>query len=183
MKYSFTQDEWNICKIFAESVDTSFYAKRNQFNNDKRVKDSFIGKLGEFAVWNLLKKDHPNLTSPDIKIYAAKQKSWDFDLKDDNLNLHVKSQDIEQGAKYGVSWIFQITDKEIFEKTKENQFVAFTSVDLNKKEANVQAIMSVDFLHKKNLWAAPKLAKLKLANKVAVYLDDLNKYQDQLWMI
>ena len=74
---------------------SSHYSKRGQNNEQKRQKDAFVGKLGEYAVYNSLKGKIPNIVEPDVQVYAAKQKSWDFDLKGDGVNLHVKTQDIE----------------------------------------------------------------------------------------
>lgn len=185
-EYKFSDDEFKLCKDFSEQVDTSFYATRSQFNVQKRIKDSLIGKLGELAVYNLLKDEIKDISYPDFKIYSAKEKSWDFDLKAKNCNLHVKCQDIEQGEKYGVSWIFQhgkYYDKEIFDQTSPNQYVAFVSVNLKEKTSLVRAIIKLELLHNKKLFALPKLERLQQANKLAVYLKDLEKYPDQLWQI
>ena len=187
IKYKFEQEEIDKCKKFSEEVDTSFYATRNQFNSEKRIKDSYIGKLGEVAVYQILKNKIKDITEPDFKIYKAKEKSWDFDLKSTDINLHVKTQDLKVGEKYGVSWIFQFGDgksrsydKEIFDRTSPNQYVAFVSLDLTTLEATVRAMVTLDFLHDKKIWAAPKLDKLKIANKLAVYLKDLEKYPEEL---
>jgi hypothetical protein len=187
IKYKFEQEDLDKCKKFSEEVDTSFYATRNQFNSEKRVKDSYIGKLGEIAVYQILKNQIKDITEPDFKIYKAKEKSWDFDLKGEGMNLHIKTQDLKVGEKYGVSWIFQFGDgksrsydKEIFDRISPSQYVAFVSLDLVESEATVRAMVSLDFLHEKKIWAAPKLDKLKIANKVAVYLKDLEKYPEEL---
>ncbi len=183
-EYIFSAEELKICSTFAENVDTSFYAKRNQFNNEKRKKDSLIGKLGEFAVWNFLKKYYTgipvDISPPDVKIYSAKEKSWDFDLKTPDMNVHVKSQDIEQGKRYGISWLFQFGDgskrsydKEIFDRLSNKQYVAFVTVDLTNNKAILRAFTNLDDLHESKMWKSPKLDKLKVANKIAVYLEDL----------
>lgn len=181
MKYQFTQEEYQACVDFSEGVDTSFYASRGQSNVDKRKKDSLVGKLGEVAVFNILKSKYEDLTYPDFKIYKPREKSWDFDLKAANLNLHVKTQNVEQGRLYGESWIFQHGgekrghyDKEIFDKTSPNQYVAFVTVDLPNKTAYIKSILHLDKLHENNLFKPPKLEYLKLANKLAVYFNDIN---------
>lgn len=179
IKYNFTEEEINKCKEFAEKIDTSFYAKRNQFNNEKRKKDQLVGKLGEIISYNYLKPKINNLSYPDFNIYDKKDKSWDFDMKGDNYNIHVKSQEVSQGIRYGESWIFQKGsknkgyDKEIFDKISPNQYICFCSIDLNKNCGEIKSVVNLNFLHDKNLFKEPKLAKLAELNKVAVYCLDL----------
>jgi hypothetical protein len=175
LEFYYPKDILDKVKEFSEAIDTSYYAKRNQNNNEKRKKDQLIGKLGEFAVYSLYKEQYPGLSEPDLNIYSAKKKSWDFDLKAPTINLHVKSQDIEQGKKYGVSWIFQVGDKEIFNSTVPSS-IAFTTVDIKSGFVNVLGITAVDTLHNKKLFKLPKLEYLQKMNKVAVYLDDLKPY-------
>ena len=183
MKYSFSKEEIDKCKTFSENVDTSFYARRSQHNEEKRKKDALIGKLGEIAVYNILKNKITNLNYPDLNIYSASKKSWDFDIKGDNVNLHVKTQDIEQGEKYGVSWIFQYGngknshyDKEIFDNLTPNQYVAFVSLSLQENFAIIRTIVKLDFLHENKLFGLPKLEHLQKANKKAVYLKDIERF-------
>lgn len=190
IKYSFSQEELDICKKFSESVDTSHYSKRGQNNEQKRQKDALVGKLGEFAVFQSLKGKVPNITEPDVQVYSAKQKSWDFDIKGDGINLHVKTQDIEQGEKYGVSWIFQYGngknqhyDKEIFDNLTPNQYIAFVSLSLKDSLAIIRAIVKLEFLHDRKLFGLPKLEHLQKANKKAVYLKDIERYSDQLFQL
>lgn len=190
MQIKFTQQEIDQVLDFANKIDTSYYAKRSQFDNEKRKQDQIVGKLGEVAVYNYLKDKHPTLKSVDFNIYEKNKKSWDFDLKADNVCLHVKSQNIVQSKRYGVSWIFQKGngvnrhyDKEIFDRITPNQYVSFVLVDLEKYEAEIKAIVNLDFLHKKDLFKLPVLEKLRIANKVAVYYNDIKEYPTQLWVL
>jgi len=164
----FEKEDLDICTKFSEEVDTSFYSKRNQFDNTKRKADTKIGKLGELAVYYHFKDK--NISYPDFKIYSAKEKSWDYDLKTKNENIHVKSQETLQGAKYGISWIFQLEDKHI-KNYNDNDYVAFVSVNLLNKSAEIKSIMSVKSLHEKQLFKKPILNKLN--SKSAVYFEDL----------
>ena len=182
-KIIFTPEDIQKCSEFSEQVDTTLYAQRNQFDAIKRSADSMIGKLGEFAVYHSLLEKYPTLTEPDCKIYSAKQKSWDYDLKHEKFNLHVKAQETLQASKFGESWIFQSTDKHMFQNHLDIDYVAFVKVNLMKKEAEIKAIVSVNMLHEKKLFALPMLEKLKFANKLAVYYKDLEKYSDQLWQL
>lgn len=179
MIIKFTPEQIKECEDFSNAVDTSFYATRNQKNNEKRVFDSKIGKLGEIATFEFLNDKVKNLTRPDFKIYKPSEKSWDFDLKSDGMNIHVKSQAKIQSQKFGESWIFQKGDKkrgydkEIFDKLSENQFISFVIVDPINKQAEIKAIVSLDLLHDKDLFALPVIPYLRNMNKVAVYFKDL----------
>jgi hypothetical protein len=178
----FTQAQLNQCREFAENINTSYYANRKQTDQEKRKLDQIIGKLGEIATHETLKAKFPDLTLPDFNIYEAKKKSWDFDMKAAGLNLHVKSQSITQGAKYGVSWIFQAQDKHIQDLNIKNQYVSFVSVDMEKKHALVRCIPALEILHTKSLFKAPKLLNLSYNNKLAVYFDDLKLLEEEtLW--
>lgn len=190
MIIKFTPEQIQECLDFAEKIDTSFYAKRSQTDNDKRKQDQIVGKLGEIAVYTSLKDKYPDISYPDFKIYEKKDKSWDFDLKAADKNIHTKSQNIKQSKKYGESWIFQKGngsnrnyDKEIFDRLSPNQYVAFVLVDLAKYEAEVKAIVTLDFLHKKDLFRPPVLEKLRFANKMAVYYKDMKEYPNLLWAL
>ena len=190
MEIKFTQQEIDQVLDFANKIDTSYYATRSQKDNEKRKQDQIVGKLGEIAVYNALKDKYPTLSSVDFNIYEKSKKSWDFDLKGDNLNLHVKSQNQVQSRKYGESWIFQKGngtnrnyDKEIFDQLSPNQYVSFVLVDLDKYTATVKAIVELDFLHKKDLFKLPVLEKLRIANKIAVYFKDMKEYTTKLWAL
>lgn len=170
--------DYKKCEDFANNVDTSFYANRKQFNDDKRKKDSIIGKIGEIVTYNTLVKNYPELTYPDFEIYSAKQKSWQHDLMATNLNLHVKSQDVNQGKKYGESWVFQKEDKHIFKEYTDHDYVSFVSVDLKTRDCFVRAILPISMLHEQNLFKPMKL--LHLASKVAVYYEDIKDLKSHL---
>jgi hypothetical protein len=189
-KIIFSPEDIKKCTEFSELVDTSLYAQRNQWDADKRKADSKIGKLGELAVYYSLKDKYPTITYPDFKIYKPREKSWDFDLKHEKFNLHVKTQESLQAAKFGESWIFQYGngknrhyDREIFDRTTPNQYVAFVKVNMMKNEGEVRAIVSLDMLHDNNLFALPMLEKLQFANKKAVYYKDLEKYPNQIMVL
>lgn len=174
MIIKFSNEDFKKCEEFANKIDTSYYATRNQFNQKKKIKDQQIGKLGELAVFSFFQEKKIKLTAPDFNLYDKTKKSWDFDLKNNEINLHVKSQDVKQGAKYGTSWIFQQGDKKIFKDYSEIDWVSFVSVDLEKKHATIQAIIRLDDLHKSNIFKEPQLEYLK-NNKKAIYLTDLQK--------
>lgn len=177
--HTFSEEEFSKCTEFANKIDTSFYSRRNQFDNDKRKKDQLIGKLGEIISFNYLNNKIKDLSYPDFNIYDKKQKSWDFDLKANGFNIHVKSQDIVQSKRYGESWIFQAGgkykgyDKEIFDKISPNQFICFCVIDLENKSGVIKSIVKLEYLHDNKLFKLPKLPKLQEMNKMAVYFNDI----------
>lgn len=190
MEIKFTQDQIDQCVKFSEEIDTSRYVSRNQQDSDKRKKDQVVGKLGEIATYQVLKDKYPSLSPPDFKIYAIKDKSWDFDLKGDSINLHCKSQDTKSSKKFGESWTFQRGDdlrknydKEVFERKTPNQYVSFIVVDLANSSATIKAIVDLDFLFKKDLFKKPILAKLRDSNKSVVYFHDMKQFTTKLWAL
>lgn len=180
--HKFTEEEIKKCKEFSEKINTDYYSNRNQSNNEKRKKDQLIGKLGELLSYNYLNDKLENLSYPDFNIYEKNKKSWDFDLKSSNHNIHVKSQDIEQGLKYGESWLFQTSgskfkgyDKEIFDRISQNQYICFCIINLKENIGEIKSIVSLDYIHENNLFKYPKLEHLKLNNKLAVYFNDVGE--------
>lgn len=189
MLIKFSDQDLSICEDFAQNMDTSYYASRKQFNPEKRQKDQIIGKLGELATFYYLENKNIKVSYPDFKIYKKKEKSWDFDLKGENINLHVKSQAVEQAQKYGISFIFQYGngsnrayDKEIFDRASPNQYVSFVVVNLKERHADIKCIIDLNLLHEKELFKLPRLKFLQENNKKAVYFADLEKCDtNQLW--
>ena len=182
---------FDICKKFAEEsypTHKHHYAKRNQFNKEKIIEQITIGKLSEFAVYQVLSEKYPDITPPDVNVYERNKKSFDFDMKAKDINLHIKGQLGDSAKQYGQSWIFQWSgdgkghcDKEIFYPVTQNQYVSF--VLMNKNVADVQAIVSLDFLHKNDLFKLPKLEYLH-NTKRAVYWADLEKFsKEELWQL
>ena len=132
-------------------------------------------------VYNILKPLLPDLTEPDYNIYDKYNKSWDPDLKANNIKLAIKSQDYESALRYTHSWIFQKTDKEIFQNKDDNKYVAFVSENVALYEGSIVAIVKVNWLHENNLFKPMKREVLQ-SNKLAVYLNDLKEFDD-LWQL
>ena len=183
-------DKWIIdANDFAEksiSTNIGMYASRNQPNIKKGINDNKIGKIGEEVVYSYLKEIMPDITSPDYAIYKARGKSWEKDLRDikSDVKVGVKTQTIESANKFGESWVFQNQDKGIHGdgKTENNNYIAFTLIDLDRKAGIIKAIVKVSWLHKNNLFMPMKLAYLQ-NNKQAVYYNELLKYENELWQL
>lgn len=192
-KFIITDDMIQKCTDFAEkSVSTSAdkYARRNQFNVEKIKKDILIGKIGEQGAWNILSKVYADLSSPDYAIYDKKQKKYNPDMIDSSTGIKVacKTQDFQSSMLYGDSWVFQNngsydTDKEIFKKDLDsNNLVTFISTNFAKKTGEIRSIVKVDWLKQHNMFKPMKLKHLQ-NNKVAVYLEDLQKFSAEMFQI
>jgi len=190
-----SKDIFDKCSQFAkDSVSTSSdkYARRNQFDIGKIIKDIRNGKIAEEVVYNQVVSVIPGLTPPDYNIYDKKDKSWAPDLKDStsDLRLAVKSQDIESEQCYERSWVFQFgngkkydCDTGIFgENLDNNHYVSFVSLNVPKKTGIIRAIVKVKWLHENKLFKEMKKQSLR-GNKVAVYYEDLERFNDQLWQL
>jgi hypothetical protein len=172
------------CWKFAEaSVQSSRdkYASRGQNNVEKLKIDIMTGKIGEEVVYQELSKQFPELTAPDHNVYDKSNKNWDADLKDkkSEIKIAIKSQSSESAQSYDDSWIFQAgifdKDKEVFDKTDNNHYVAFVSVNTPRKTATIRAIVKIDWLKENKLFKPLKFEGLQ-NNKLAVYFDDLLKF-------
>jgi hypothetical protein len=171
MIIKFSSEDVKKCEEFANKIDTAYYASRKQTNNEKRIKDQVIGKLGEIATYLYFQSKGVELTQPDFKLYSRAEKSWDFDMKGEGINLHVKSQAVYQARKYGESWIFQNEDKHIFKDVSEKDYVCFALVDADNGSAEIKSVVKLSDLHSKELFKKPKL--IHLSSKSAVYFADL----------
>jgi hypothetical protein len=193
-KFIISEDMLSKCTTFAKnSVNTSSdkYARRNQFDVEKIVKDIRNGKVGEEGVYNQVSPLHSTLSLPDHQIYSKKDKSWSPDLIDSVSGIHlaVKSQDIESAINFGESWVFQYgnggkydCDTGVFKTQDDKHYVAFVSLNIPKRYGTIKAIVKVQWLHDKKIFKEMKKQSLR-GNKVAVYYEDLEKYPNELWQL
>lgn len=99
------------CKLFAEySTESSLemYKDRNQLDEHKIFKDIFTGKLAEYMVYNYFIERNVNVSTPDLNIYNSNRKSYDADIRVDDIGIHVKSHEVNE--IYPISWVFQKND-------------------------------------------------------------------------
>ncbi len=94
-------------KAFAEAVtETVDYRDSNQIQKKKIQDDHFVSKLGEEAARHVFEARNCVVEGPDYTIYDVKQKSWNFDLKINALEVAVKTQRRSAAQRYGLSWTF-----------------------------------------------------------------------------
>lgn len=171
-KYKIAKSDSEKVEKFISKISTSHYGSRGQNNPDKRKLDQKVGKLGELAAYEILKGKFDGLKEPDFEIYAVRKKSWAGDLPFDGGTVHSKAQLNTQAARYGSSWVFEKKDKEVFDTYGKNDWVAFTTVNLEKGVVELSALVKVEDLHKKELFADLKLDYLNQFKR-CVYYDDL----------
>lgn len=153
-------------------IGTIDYSDSRQSNKQKVWKDHFISKIGEEAVYKTFSKFTNNVTEPDYKIYYEKDKSWDADLKVNNIGLAVKTQAKSSADKFGLSWTFQYGSyrKDII-LDDPDAWVCFVQCnDINNKyNCIVYPPLQIKFIK----FGEPRLQKLRGEKKV-VYAQDNN---------
>ena len=174
MRRKITEEDTRQVNKFADKISTDHYEKRGQGDADKRRIDQRVGKFGEIASYHFLKPRFPTIAEPDFNIYPVKKKSWAGDMPYDGGTIHSKSQLNTQANRYGASWVFERRDKEIFETYEPNDWVSFTTVNLESGYVDWSALVRVCDLHAHGLFAEMKIFQLR-PFKVCVYLDDLRE--------
>jgi hypothetical protein len=155
-------DDVRQSREFASKANVRIYLGRARITEEKARNDIFIGKIAEFAVARSI----PGCSMPDVTIHE--KPNWGADLKlPDGTKVHVKTQSVEQGLKYGTSWIFERKDRGV--KSKKPGIGAFCVTNADGS-VNIHAIVPVQYLHDNELF---KPTKLKFKDKVAIYAEDL----------
>lgn len=188
------------CQKFAEnSLGTNIeqIARRGQDPEkyDRLIRQLTHGKVGEEAAYLVYAPYYQTLSKPDHQVYQKKDKSWDEDLIDtkSGVRLNVKTKRQEDAARWGASWIFELTDKKIFGKKLDgqnldpNQYVCMVIVDLDAMTASVEACVNLQWLHDNDLFGPPDR---ELDTKLTVRLDRLQWFlkrkglsADELWQL
>jgi hypothetical protein len=179
-EYYVSRDLIKLCEIFADrviSTNKHQYEKRNQFNPKKIWNDIFQGKIAEWGVYFIYsERGVNNIDPPDMKIYKARDKSFDADLKFGMFNLHIKSQTYQSSMRYGDSWIFQAKDP-LFESASEYDIVIGCRISLDQScETFIEGAFVEIKLEKafhNLIIGETKLSKFS-ENKKAIYLKDNN---------
>ena len=181
--FKFTSEEYNYvlntttkyaCNEYESSKKKRY--QRNQFNKERIIQQNIIGKIGEFAAMFYLLDQCKQCSSPDMKIYKGKKKSFDADLVLDNQPLHVKSQSKASSDYFKcVSWTFQKGGKgaghtDPLTKRPLDDLVIFCHVD----GQDIEIFGPYQWKDIKPLLKDPILDRLK-GIKQCIYLEDLKK--------
>lgn len=156
-------------------VSTVNYRDSDQTIRQKIQDDHFVSKLGEEAVRFVFEQRDCKIEGPDYTIYSGKRKSWDADLKINDLEVAVKTQRRSAAQRYGLSWTFQDSPerRDPILDMPEAWVCLVVYEDLKDGyECVVYPMRKI----KQLIFEAPRLSKL-VGKKQAVYLETLKKNQ------
>ena len=161
-------------QAFADAViSTVDYHDSNQTKIQKIRDDHFVSKLGEEAVRLVFQARHCIVQGPDYSIYASEQKSWEADLRVNELEVAVKTQRRSAADRYDLSWTFQDSPRrrDPILSIPEAWVCLVVFEDLKPDcECVVYPLRKI----KQLIFEAPRLSRLA-GKKQAVYLDTLRK--------
>jgi len=161
---------------FADAVtETVNYRDSNQTIKQKVRDDHFVSKLGEEAVRFVFEGRDCLIKGPDYTIYSGKQKSWDSDLKINDLEVAVKTQRRSAAKRYGLSWTFQ-DSPERRDPILDMPEAWVCLVVYEDLEASHKCLVYPLRKIKQLIFEAPRLSKL-VGKKQAVYLETLQEHQ------
>jgi hypothetical protein len=187
--YTVSPEVVRRCAEFAIAGKNPLYSARNPSSNKTKIQtDVFVGKVGEWAAFYhcCAVLGVGVVREPDHAIYRGRQRSWLCDLapavEGEQWGVHVKTQTASSAEQYGVSWVFQSTDKCVFGAQRHTDdlvcFVGVTDVEafdgegaplatLPPVECSVRALLRMSELHERRLFAATKIYPLTM--KAAIY--------------
>jgi hypothetical protein len=161
---------------FASAViSTVNYRDSDQIVKQKIQDDHFVSKLGEEAVRFVFEQRDCTIEGPDYTIYSGNRKSWDADLKINDLEVAVKTQRRSAAKRYGLSWTFQDSPerRDPILDTPEAWVCLVVYEDLKDGyECVVYPLRKI----KQLIFEAPRLSKL-IGKKQAVYLETLQQHK------
>jgi len=150
--------------IFSQQIiSTIDYSDSNQTHINKIKDDHFVSKIGEEAAKDVISA-YGKITGPDYTIYHGKAKSWDDDLRINNIGIAVKTQRKTNALKYGLSWTFQYgQERRDRILNRPNAWVIFVEYDdTNPYNCNVYPPFQI----KQLTFGEPKLQHLKTSKNV-----------------
>lgn len=183
-----TDVEVCACGAFSygvEPTNAAAYVARAQLDADHRRQQGFVGKLGEWATWRMLRERWASLDAPDMTILPPGQKSYASDLLPiacagdaaRTPSVHVKTQELTRANWHGTSWVFTHGDPAVW-RTRvpappATELVAFcVALDAELRRFMVVALVPLDVLRAERLFWQARLPTQQV-DKVAVYLDGM----------
>ena len=160
---------------FADAVTSTVnYSDSNQGVKQKIRDDHFVSKLGEEAVRLVFEARDCQVEGPDYNVYTGKGKSWEADLKVNDLEVAVKTQRRSAANRYGLSWTFQDSPERRDPILDMPDAWVCLVVYEDLKEGNECLVYPLRKI-KQLIFEAPRLSKL-IGKKQAVYLETLQKH-------
>lgn len=177
----------DICEKFSNDVIESnydCYKNRGQDKLDQILYNLSNGKICQFAAWRWIKYNGFDIEQPDLTIYGKSKKSFDADLKLQNLNIHVKSCSDYIESRYGLSWSFQKQDS-LINDTKNNDAILLTKLITNNKRMQdvvIQEVEICNFLYfsKIKKYLKSPIKQNFIGNKVVLYSKDIENIEEDL---
>lgn len=150
------------------------YRLRGELRNSKIWEDVYIGAVSEFAAYEYLNSIGFKVDAPDLSIHKKSKKSFSADFKSGDYNIHVKSQSAKSAKRYGLSWLFQKTDK-LFSAPSATDLFLFCKAITEKDEVlevEILGMVQVSKLVEARILKEPKVFQYK-HSKIAIYFDDV----------
>ena len=163
-------------RSFAVAVTSTVnYRDSNQSSKEKIRDDHFVSKLGKEAVRSVFEARECKVEGPDYNVYSGKGKSWEADLKVNELDVAVKTQRRSAANRYGLSWTFQ-DSPERRDPILDMPDAWVCLVVYEDLKEGLECVVYPLRKIKQLIFEAPRLRKL-IGKKQAVYLETLQKHR------
>lgn len=172
-----SQHFYNNCVNFANKrigKSSDLYSRRGEKRIEKILNDIVTGTVGEYGVYKYLKSQNVITSKPDLEIYEKRNKSFDADLYNDEVKIHVKSQGTASAKRYGNSWLLQRSDR-VTRNPGKNEYYAFTEVD--GKDVIILGIVKCSDIIKYDLLEECKVPSYR-HSKYALYWNSIKSKLD-----
>jgi len=152
--------------VAADAISGSHYAEeRGQRNSTIRTKQLWLGKIGEIAVYQFLKKDGENPSKPDM--IAEKQTRHNPDIVglDSKRKYHVKTSiNIVEESR---SWVFEKRNT-ITTAPDDNDYLCLCSLIAEPNTIRIDLIEKASFF----VGQYKELRNVNLTTKCCIYSRD-----------
>lgn len=160
----------NFCKRRVQD-SKNLYRLRGELRERKIYEDLRTGALAEWAAYFLMKDYLPGLTEPDMTIHEKRRKSYAPDLVSDEYDFHIKGQSFLSSERYGMSSLFQQSDKLLLSPTDRDVLVMCV---VEKTYVDIKFLGKIKDVLEAKCVGVPKIQRYGVT-KYAIYLDDLLK--------
>lgn len=158
-----------LCDLFAKESAIErgrIYSAKGTGDSNKVEAYAYLGKMGEYAVFNTLLSSgrYKFISPPDIAIYKKEQRSHAADLVADGKKIHVKCCNATEWI--ATSWLFS-TEDPLVDRPTEDDIVAFVAIRPAGKKFECYFVKATEL---KGMYKKPVYAKT-VAH--AIYESDL----------
>jgi len=176
------------CREFSEKYAnkrSDHYIKKRNADPKKIASQAFESKLAEFGALEFARQHCGlSLKPPDLTIYEGSSCNFDADLRDENVNWHVKSCNNTTTKSCGESYIFQYRDNRgsggrdsLFDNPKSDDVICLVRVDENNLKVQIRGLVKWSYAYDLVLSGNPKSPAMMGIKKV-LYYDRLLKKID-----